>query len=281
VSSRKNTVGVATGVPTLTLDIVLAQTFASSVAIESALDEFIKALPTSAAAWQVRAAFPMERVLPGFRMSVQLRGRGSASRRVAVTVFLSAALAAGIWLQRAAVLRGVADLWIVSDPVTQSDVVAVLGGGLEVRPFAAAEIYERGLATRVLVSEVLEARSTAIVGAPGHTELNRMVLLKLGVPEAAIATFGQASRNTWDEANALRNWATEHHVARIIIPTEIFSARRVRWVFHRTFAGSSVQLEIPSFEGNNYSRAEWWKSEAGMIAFQNEVMKYLYYRLRY
>jgi uncharacterized SAM-binding protein YcdF (DUF218 family) len=203
-----------------------------------------------------------------------LRGQVSSSRRVAVAVFLFTALATGTWLQRAAVLRGVADLWIVSDPVTQSDVVVVLAGGLEVRPFVAAEMYQRGLATRVLVSDVRE-------GAPTHTELNRMVLLKLGVPEEAIATFGQANRNTWDEANALRNWATEHHVARIIIPTEIFSARRVRWVFHRTFAGSSVQLEVPSFEGHNYSRGEWWKSEAGTIAFRTEIMKYLYYRLRY
>ena len=30
-----------------------------------------------------------------------------------------------------------------------------------------------------------------------------------------------------------------------------------------------------------YTRAEWWKTEAGMIAFQNEIMKYLYYRLKY
>lgn len=215
------------------------------------------------------------------RLSMPIRGWGSASRQAAVAVCLFTTLAAGIWFERDSVLRGAADLWIVSDPVTQSDVVAVLGGGLEVRPFAAAEIYKGGLADMVLVSEVQEARSTTLIGAPGHTELNRMVLLKLGVPEAAIATFGQANSNTWDEANALRKWAVEHHVARIIIPTEIFSARRVRWVFHHTFAGSSVQLEIPSYEGPSYSRADWWKSDAGMIAFQNEVMKYFYYRLRY
>ncbi len=180
-----------------------------------------------------------------------------------------------------ALLRGAADLWIVSDPVTRSDVVAVLGGGLEVRPFAAAELYKKGLVTKVLVSQVAEARSTKIGGIPGHSELNRMLLLKLGVPETAIEMFGQANRNTWDEAAALRNWADQHRVSRIIIPTEIFSARRVRWIFDREFAGSSVRLEIPSFEAPGYTRAEWWKTEAGMIAFQNEIMKYLYYRLKY
>ena len=41
--------------------------------------------------------------------------------------------------------------------VTSADVVAILGGGLEVRPFAAAEFYNKGLVTKVLVSEVPEA----------------------------------------------------------------------------------------------------------------------------
>ncbi len=84
-----------------------------------------------------------------------------------------------------------------------------------------------------------------------------------------------------DEAAALRNWADRHGASRIIIPTEIFSARRVRWIFNKEFAGSSARLAIASFEPPNYTGAEWWKTEAGMIAFQNEIMKYLYYRLKY
>ena len=108
-----------------------------------------------------------------------------------------------------------------------------------------------------------------------------MVLLKLGVPEAAIGIFGEANRNTRDEAAALRDWADRHGASRIVIPTEIFAARRVRWIFNRAFARSSVRLEIASFEPRHYTRAEWWKTEAGMIAFQNEVMKYFYYRLKY
>ncbi len=84
-----------------------------------------------------------------------------------------------------------------------------------------------------------------------------------------------------DEAAALRDWTDRHEVSRIVIPTEIFAARRVRWIFNREFAGSAVRLEIASFEPPNYTRAEWWKSEAGMIAFQNEIMKYLYYRMKY
>jgi len=209
-----------------------------------------------------------------------LRKRRFIERLVAATLLLTI-LAVGAWVGHATLLRGVADLWIVSDPVAPSDVVVVLGGGLEVRPFVAAELYKKRLVTKVLVSQVAENRSTAIGAIPGHTELNRMLLLKLGVPEAAIEMFGQANRSTGDEASALKDWASQHRVSRIVIPTEIFAARRVRWIFNREFAGSSVRIEVPSFEAPGYTRAEWWKTELGLISFQNEIMKYLYYRLKY
>ena len=202
--------------------------------------------------------------------------------RLATAIFLLAVLIGGVWLERDPLLRAAANLWIVSDPVTKSDVVVVLGGGLETRPFVAAELYKRGLVNKVLVSQVPEPRSTTILGIPGHSELNRMLLMKLGVPETDIEMFGQGNKNTMDEALALRDWAEQRRVSQIIVPTEIFAARRVRWIFYREFAQSPVRLEIPSFDApGSYTRAEWWKTEAGIITFQNEVLKYLYYRLKY
>ena len=209
-----------------------------------------------------------------------LRQRQSFRRLGAIAVSLIL-LAAGIWLLRVPLLRAAADLWIVSDPVTRANAVAVLGGGLDVRPFAAAELYKQGLVTKIIVSQVAESPLVKNFAIPGHSELNRMLLLKLGIPEAAIETFGHANRSTWDEAAALRDWANQHGASRIVIPAEIFFARRVRWIFNREFAGSSVQFNILTFEPPIYTRAEWWKTEAGLIAFQNEVMKYLYYRFKY
>ena len=210
---------------------------------------------------------------------MSFRGRGFIGQLV-TAILLLIVLVAAVWLGRAPLLRGVADLWIVSDPVTQSDVAVVLGGNVDMRPFVAAELYNKGLVTKVLISQVPETRSSKIGAIPGHSELNRMVLLKLGVPNAAIEMFGQVNWNTKEEAIALRDWANRHGVSRMVIPTEIFAARRLRWIFDREFAGSSVRLEVPAFEPG-YSRTEWWKTEAGIVAFQNEIMKYLYYRLKY
>src|SRR6516162_4284329 len=100
-------------------------------------------------------------------------------RRLGVVVLVLACLGAGVWLAREPLLRGAADLWIVSDEVTPADAVVVLGGQIDVRPFAAAEFFRQGLVHRVLISNNEEDRAAAIGAVHGHTEANRQVLLKL------------------------------------------------------------------------------------------------------
>ena len=190
-------------------------------------------------------------------------------------------LGAGVWIARAPLLRGAADLWIVSDEVTRADAVVVLGGQINQRPFVAADLYRKGLVNKVLVSNNEEGQAAAIGAVRGDVEANRRVLLKLGVPESAIETFGRMNKNTRDEAIALREWVDRHGATTIIIPTEVFAARRARWMFQREFAGRGVRIEVPSYETRYYTKAEWWKTSDGLIAFQNEVIKYVYYRLHY
>jgi uncharacterized SAM-binding protein YcdF (DUF218 family) len=196
-------------------------------------------------------------------------------------MFVLASVGAGGWLIREPLLRGAADLWIVSDPISRADAVVVLGGGLATRPFEAAELWQRGLADKILISQASEERAVSIGTMPSHSELNREILLKLGVPANAIQTFGTANKNTRDEAVALRMWAERNTASAFIIPTEIFPARRVRWIFRREFFGTAVRIEVPSFEYPDFTRRDWWKTEHGVVAFQNEVLKYIYYRLKY
>jgi uncharacterized SAM-binding protein YcdF (DUF218 family) len=202
-------------------------------------------------------------------------------RRPLIGMFVLATVVAGGWLLREPVLVGAANLWIVSDPISRADAVVVLGGGLATRPFVAAELWRRGLADKILISQEPEDRAVSIGAMPSHSELNREILLKLGVPASAIETFGTANKNTRDEAVALREWAERNTASAFIIPTEIFPARRVRWIFRREFFGTAGKIEVPSVEPPDYSRRDWWKTEHGVVAFQNEVLKYIYYRLKY
>ena len=202
-------------------------------------------------------------------------------RRLTAVLLVLTVFGAWAWVGRDPLLRSAADFWIVSDSVTHADAAVVLGGGLGTRPFEAAELYKKGLVNKVLISQVEEDRAVAIGVVQGYTESNRQVLLKLGVPANAIETFGKANKNTREEALALREWAERHATLDLIIPTEEFTTRRVRWIFHREFAGHAGRIKVSSFETTLVRRGEWWKTEQGMLIFQNEVLKYIYYRIKY
>ena len=202
-------------------------------------------------------------------------------RRPLIGMFVLATVVAGGWLLREPLFLGATDLWIVSDPVSRADAIVVLWGGLATRPFVAAELWRRGLAKKILISQAPEERAVSIGAMPSHTELNREILLKSGIPAGVIETFGTANKNTREEAVALREWAERNAASVFIIPTEVFPARRVRWIFRREFSGTTVSIEVPSIEPPDYTRRDWWKTEHGLVAFQNEVLKYIYYRLKY
>ena len=207
--------------------------------------------------------------------------RHHALWRPATIIAMLASVAIAAWLGREPLLRCAASLWIVSDPVTRADAIVILGGNFHVRPLIAADLYRRGLANKILVSQTVDMQQASVAVIPTDTELNRAALLSLGVPPAAVESFGNANTNTREEAVAVRQWAERNAASKFIIPAEIFSARRVRWIFQRELSGSGATIEVPSFEPPGYTRGEWWKAEQGVIAFQNELIKYIYYRLKY
>jgi uncharacterized SAM-binding protein YcdF (DUF218 family) len=175
-----------------------------------------------------------------------------------------AMLGIGAWANREGLLRWVADLWIVSDPIGPADAVAVFGGGLADRPLAAVQYYRQGLVEQVLVD----------------LAASEAVLLELGIPADAIETFGDDLRNTHEEVLALRDWAEHHDLRSIIVPTEIFSTRRVRWMLHRVFP-SDFQIRVVALDPSQYRRDGWWRHTGGITAFKTELIKYLYYILKY
>jgi hypothetical protein len=193
-------------------------------------------------------------------------------RRLFAAFVVVAVLGTGAWVRRDWLLVAAADLWIVSDPIGPADAVAVFGGGIGDRPFAAAQYYRHGLVKKILVSNAGGVFMPDVAVTKG-------ILLKLGVPASAIETFGNDLGNTHQEVLALQAWAERNKACSIIVPTEIFSARRVRWMLHRAFGDECVMrviaLDPPQI------RQDWWRHTQGINAFQNEILKYIYYRLNY
>jgi uncharacterized SAM-binding protein YcdF (DUF218 family) len=190
-------------------------------------------------------------------------------------------LLACAWIARAPILRECAELWVVSDPLQPADAIAVLGGGITLRPFVAARLYKQGLAPKVLVSNVRPDPLVRLGLVAPHPDETRPLLVKLGVPEAAIVGFGRDVASTFDEARALAAWAEDNRAHTIIVPTEIFPSRRQRWILDHELKPVGARVILDAVTPPEYGIDDWWRHDEGLIGFQNEVIKYVYYRVKY
>jgi uncharacterized SAM-binding protein YcdF (DUF218 family) len=203
-------------------------------------------------------------------------------RNLLAGVVLLAGVAAVLYGFRARILTVVAEGWIVNDPLVHADAIVVLGGGFENRPAAAAKLFHEGLAPRIIYMDVQIAPSAKLGITLTEREITRRMLLSNGVPEEAMTVIGEAVTSTYDESRAVQAWVRQTGAKSVIIPTDMFHTRRVRWVFRKELApaGASVSVRaVPPVEG--YGTTNWWHRETGLIAFENEVFKSLYYWYEY
>jgi uncharacterized SAM-binding protein YcdF (DUF218 family) len=190
-------------------------------------------------------------------------------------VTLAFALVAIItWTFHGAMLRAAANQWVVSSQLERADAIVVLGGGLAARPAATIELYRAGYSPLILVARA---------SADGGREANfaRDILLRGGVPSTAIADFDFTLHSTYGETLGALNYVKSHGVKSLIIPTETFSTRRVRWIFERKLAPAGVSIIIKPITPRSYGIDDWWRKEAGLKDFSREVAKLMYYRLLY
>lgn len=199
-------------------------------------------------------------------------------RSLWVSAIATLALIAAYW-QRDFLLLEIGKAWAVNDPACKVDAIVVLGGGEDTRPAAAASLYRAGVAPLILFMNVKPTAAEKMGIGLTEAEVTRRLLLSNGVPESAIQNIGTNVASTFDEACAVREWSVRPGMTSIEIVTDVFHTRRARWVFKKEMKGTGVQIHISGVPTLDYTINDWWKHEQGVIAFQNEVAKYIYYRL--
>jgi uncharacterized SAM-binding protein YcdF (DUF218 family) len=184
---------------------------------------------------------------------------------------------------RAPILTGVAELLVVNDPLQPADIIFMLNGDYDTRPFHAAELYQQGFAPLIVIAkmEMLPAEKLGLVS--NGTDISVGVMEKLGVPAKKIIVLPTAGgvTSTFDEAAALRQYIAANDVHCLILVTSAFHTRRAKWIFEREFAGLPVRLEVAAVPNTEFDASNWWQSEAGLITLNNEYIKLFYYFMKY
>jgi|SRR5271155_1102755 len=179
-------------------------------------------------------------------------------------IMIGALLLAGRWLQYG------------SSAVTHADIAVVLAGSYD-RTLYAADLYKQGLVQRVVLSrpatelELSHLAERGIVVTP-EEDMQKEILLHLGVPESAIDFLPGRSQNTREEAVALSQYLGSRNQRAIIITSPI-NAWRVSFIFGRRFAERHFQIVATPYEEFDW---RWWQSPSAARAVILELVKSLY-----
>lgn len=179
------------------------------------------------------------------------------------------------------ILGASASAWIVDSPgFERIDLVLIPGGSFDTRPFGAGALFHEGKAERLGIFKTEKMPTVEMGLRPDDHEVCLAVLDRLKVPREAILTLGEGVTSTWDEVEVTRAWCLKHQPRSIAVVTELFSSRRVRYAYESGLSDLPVEIHVVALPAIGYTAADWWRHEKGLIDFQNEVVKWLYYRLR-
>lgn len=145
----------------------------------------------------------------------------------------------------------------------------VRGGALE-----AAALYRAHFAQRIVIpawqDDPLDDELRALsVPALGPTRLAREILLRSGVPEAAITVLGPAVDGTGSETDAIARFARSGGAQRLLFLTARTHTARAHWLLDRRMP-PGVHASVRSPERDTFRPDAWWRStdDAREVAFE-------------
>lgn len=198
--------------------------------------------------------------------------RPAALLRAGVAVAAVALLAAAAaWAAHPWWLAALGRFLVVEDPLEPADVIVVLGGDWKGRLEHGVELFQRGVAPRLLVTGGRWV-------APGTTESDLLAALarQKGVPRAAILQE-RTSASTWEDAVRSLPLVCRMGARRVVLVTSSWHSRRARWVFRRVYGPWGIQvLSSPSAEWR-FALERWWQYPDGGETVVVEYVRLLWY----
>ena len=185
---------------------------------------------------------------------------------------------------RVPILTGLANYLVNTDtPLQKADLIFVLNGDYNTRPFTASDLYKQGFAPLVAISQAQSSPAQLLGLVDNPTDIAVEVMKLRGVPSDRLLVLNNIGpvTSTFDEARALRGYIETHKLNSVILVTSAFHTRRSRWIFERELAGVPVRLLVTAAPHIGFDTSNWWQSEEGLIFLNNEYIKLIFYKIKY
>jgi uncharacterized SAM-binding protein YcdF (DUF218 family) len=204
-------------------------------------------------------------------------------RRFLILLAAPVVFAALLYGFRLSILTGIFNFLVIRDRLVPADVIFVLNGDTTVRPGLAANLFQQGLAPKVVIARAADSPAVLLGAYPNVTDSNLIALRKLGIPEARIEELrpDHGVTSTYEEAQALLAYTKKNPVTKVIVVTSELHSRRARFIARTVLGNPAVQVMMAPVPDLKYGAGNWWKLEDGIIGCQNEYIKLVFYYFKY
>lgn len=202
-------------------------------------------------------------------------------RKLAILFFVVVLTGVLLFLFRAPLLRSCATFLIREDSLQQADAIFVLSGGGYDRGNLAARLYDDGWAPKIVCTGGNELPELCVFDIDTlESDMARVNLLQHGVPDSVIVMIRQGT-STKQEAAIIFDYCKRKKLKRVIIVSSKLHTYRVQDVFRKKLNENGTELIVRGAPSSRFNELEWWRSENGLIAVNNEWIKTFYYWMKY
>lgn len=183
-----------------------------------------------------------------------------------VVLLFVLALCTLVYFARHAIMRFVAESWVIDEPAAHADAIVVLGDDnfYADRATRATELYRQGVAP-VVVASGRRLRPNA-----GISELIEHDLAERGVPKEKIIRFTHDADSTKEEAQALAKLAKDQHWKALVVVTSNYHTRRARYIFDKVFPAGTV-VSLAAARDGDFDPGRWWEKRKSIKLFTREI----------
>lgn len=179
-------------------------------------------------------------------------------------------------------MRGMANFLIVEKETNHTLKYGfVLSGGAFDRGNKAALLYQEGKILQFICTGKNQSPDLKALGTDTlESDLTKLQMVKQGVVDSLIFLLKEGT-STLEESEAILAYCKTNKIKEIGIISSRFHTKRVHQVFTKKFRKEGIEVFIYGAPSSMYNEMEWWQSEYGLIALNNEYIKQLYYLIKH
>jgi len=174
-----------------------------------------------------------------------------------------------------------AGTWLVNnDTPKHADAMVILMGNIPDRVLQAGDLYNKGIAGKVIIVEesmgafkALEARGAHIIS---NTMQARNAAISLGIPADSIFILPGEARSTQQGAVIIREFLSKRtDIDTLLLVSSAPHTRRASIIFRKAFEANGNHVSVCSSpcRYTNYRGAGWWKHKEEIQAVLGEYVK--------